>query len=254
MKNIRKESISATHRDGRVLVGERYLPEGRCNKYPTVIFCHGFSGEAYRLEGYAEILASNGFACCIFDFYGGSNHSLSGGTMMDMSVMTEVEDLRLVMRTVLQMHDTDAERLFIGGESQGGLVAALVASKFKSLVAGLILVYPAFNLPDMVHDIVEDEFAIPMSAELFGYKVSCRYIEDIYCLDAYSQASDYKGPVLIVHGTRDRFVPISYSYKLDKVYKNSHMVTLRGANHGIYGGFWLPRVCNEIVRFLRKAC
>jgi len=51
--------------------------------------------------------------------------------------------MKLLMGELKKNGDFTPDRLYIGGESQGGLVAALVAAELPSEIAGLILLYPA---------------------------------------------------------------------------------------------------------------
>jgi pimeloyl-ACP methyl ester carboxylesterase len=49
------------------------------------------------------------------------------------------------------------------------------------------------------------------------------------------QIREIKIPVLIVHGTEDRVVPIDNSRKLEKQFESSKLVEIQGADHGYQG-------------------
>ena len=65
-----------------------------CTKQIPVILCHGFTSDQRSTAPYAERLAEHGFAAFTFDFIGGGFETKSDGTMMDMTVFTEIEDLK----------------------------------------------------------------------------------------------------------------------------------------------------------------
>ena len=53
-------------------------------------------------------------------------------------------------------------------------------------------------------------------------------------LDIYGTASAYEGPVRILHGTRDRIVPLWCSEKYEETYgDNCELVLVEGENHTI---------------------
>ena len=67
----------------------------------------------------------------------------------DMSVLTEVMDLEVVIDHVLQLSPIDGDKgVVLMGCSQGGFVSALTAAKRKEQVSRLVLFYPALCIPD----------------------------------------------------------------------------------------------------------
>ena len=50
-------------------------------------------------------------------------------------------------------------------------------------------------------------------------------------LPIYERSSLYKGPVLLVHGKKDKIVPYSYSEKYHQVYSNSEIHLFEKENH-----------------------
>lgn len=236
------------HPDGKKIYGELYLPKESGKPVPLVILGHGFTGSYYLLKGYAEYLAERGIACCIFDFCGGSNYSRSDGAMTDMSVMTQENDLELLVKKLKECPDLDRDYFFIGGESQGGLVAALTAAEISDEIAGLILLYPAMYIPERMRQIFPERSKIPERFTQLGITLGRCYADDVYEIDVYRQIRKYQGRVLILHGSRDGMVPLYYSQKAEEDYKDAKLVVLPGAGHGIYSGTPFRKACREIKR------
>ena len=130
--------------DGRTTSGVKYFPA--CGRFPVVVFAHGYNGEARDFAPFAEFLVKNGIGAVIFTFSGGSTRDESGFLTTDMTLSTEQEDLVAVMGEAQKM--AGAEALFLFGGSQGGFVSALVAEQHGEEIAGLMLLYPAFCIPD----------------------------------------------------------------------------------------------------------
>ena len=246
------EAFYCAYPDGRRVYAELYLPESGKANWPLLILGHGFAGSASYLKGYAAYMAQCGIACCIFDFCGGSHYSRSDGTMLDMSLLTECDDLRLLFAALRRRRDIDPRRIYLGGESQGGLVAALTAPEVQAEIAGLILLYPALYIPEAMRRQFPNRAVIPDRVEELGSTVGRRYVEDAYPIDAYREIGRYRGRVLILHGDRDRLVPLRYSQRAAEVYQDARLVILPGAGHGVYSGVALRLACREIVQFIRR--
>ena len=54
-------------------------------------------------------------------------------------------------------------------------------------------------------------------------------------MDPYKAVEAYHRPVLIVHGDADAVVPIEYSRRAVKLYKNARLVEIPKAGHGFSG-------------------
>lgn len=217
---------------------------------PLLILGHGFMSSCYLLKGYAEYLSAHGIACCIFDFCGGSNYSRSDGSMQEMSVMTQVTDMKLLIGVLKKFDGFDTQKVYIGGESQGGLVAALTAAELKDEIAGLILLYPALYIPEVMRAQFPNRAAIPNHIVQLGIVLGRRYAEDVYDIDVYSEISKFTGKVLLLHGDRDGMVPLSYSQQAETIYRNAELVVIPGAGHGIYSGRQLMTACRKIEHFM----
>ena len=224
-------------RDGMEIYGNLYLPNAAAQTYPTVIIGHGFGDRYTSLIPHAELLAKHGLACYIFDFCGGSTSSRSAGSMLDMSVLTEKEDMRAVLDGLCQYGFVDRDRLFLMGESQGGMVAALLAEERGAEIRGLVLIYPAFVIPDDARAAYPSPEAIPEQGAVFEIPVGHIYFADVLDMDIAQVTGKYSGPVLFLHGDEDPIVPLSYSQSAVKRYPQAELVVLKGAGHGLVGAF-----------------
>ena len=90
----------------------------------------------------------SGFAAYCFDFYSGCKGSKSGGTMLEMSVFTEQDDLSAVIENVKTLDVADQENLFLLGESQGGCVVGIAAPRHQDDIRAMVQYYPAYSIPD----------------------------------------------------------------------------------------------------------
>ena len=210
-------------------------PAEEKESYPTVIISHGFAGSYKDNLERAELLAQNGFCAVVFDFYGGNQASKSGGSMTEMSVLTEAEDLSAMMDGLLSLPYVDKDNLFLMGCSQGGFVSSYVAAKRPNEVKGLVLLFPAFSLQDDCwnrHGSIEN---IPETETVMNQPLGAIYSKDAMSFDIYDVIGDYKGPVLIHHGDKDEIVALSYSEKAAEIYENAQLTVIHNGGHGFQG-------------------
>ena len=218
--------------EGKDIYGIACVPISADEKFSTVIFSHGFSGKLENNEKNAHALAEKGIASYRFEFYGGSKDLKSGGETTEMSIFTEKRDLEEVMNMVKNLDFVDAENLFLYGMSQGGLVSAIVANDHADEIKGLILLYPAFVIPDSAREMFSSVDEIPDTLEVMGTLLGKTYYEDLLNYDSYENINNFKKDVLIFHGDADQVVDISYSEKALEVYNSAELVVLEGSGHG----------------------
>lgn len=222
------------NRDRLKIYGNLYLPAHPKTK-AICIMGHGFGATYRSLEADAKAFARAGIASYIFDFCGGSPASLSDGSVSDMSVLTERDDMEAVMDGLMSLRSVDRDNIFLAGQSQGGFVAALLAAKRPEDVKGLILFFPALVIPDDARRRFDNPDHIPEISYIMGMKIGQKYSVDVYNLDPFKEIIAYTKDVLIIHGDQDELVPISYSQRAVKAYTKARLITIQGAGHGFYG-------------------
>lgn len=236
--------------NGQKIYGIAYVPEVN-GKVPLVIYAHELCHTHEAGTGYAKELASHGIAVYTFDFRGGSYDSKSDGKTTEMSVITEVSDIQAVIAAAGTWDFVDADKIYLLGGSQGGMAAAVVAERNPEAVAGLMLLYPAFVIPDVVHGQFHSLEKVPEQFNWMGWiMVGRMYASDVWDYDPYRQMKSYPGPVLILHGDRDELVDMSYSQKAIEHYPNAKLYMIKGAGH-MFSGPGFEVAVEYILNFLQ---
>lgn len=217
-----------------------------------VIFSHGFDTSGSRGLRFAEAVTAAGFALYCFDFRGGSTTSKSSGSPLDMSVLTECDDLTEVMDALTADSRVDAENVFLLGASFGGLVSALVAARMPERIRGLALHYPAFCIPDDLRARFATPADVPETFFCLSMDVGRRYATDALDLDPYALIGTYDRDVLITHGSVDALVNPSYSIRAAQAYGHAELHFIEGAGHGFADGPELEEATGHLVRFLTR--
>ena len=200
---------------------------------PMVILMHGFMAnkKMQPLKSIAQELERRGIASLRFDFDG---HGESEGRFRDMTVLTELDDARAVINYVRTLDTID--EIALVGHSQGGVVAGMIAGEMGDVIKAVVQLAPAAVLKDDALNGVlmgkrYDPSNPPETLSVFFHRVGKGYFQVAQTLPIYEQSSRYQGPVLLIHGNRDKIVPPSYSEKYHQMYTQSVFHLYEGENH-----------------------
>lgn len=243
--------------NGILIVGHFYRPNEESDN-PCVIISHEFGFDQNWEAKYAIELARRSFPVFTFDFPGSGNGCSTGRKTTEMSILTETDDLITVFEYMKKM--LGSRRVVICGFSMGGMAAALAASRLKERLSGLILVYPAFAIPDDSRKgrALGARFDSSDPPETFYTKyppvrLGRKFVEDALSTEDWmDRIGEYTGPVLLMHGENDRIVPIIYAEIAAGIYKNVRFVRLPHAGH-IFWQPWIKKnAIQKIIVFLMQ--
>lgn len=236
--------------EDKEIYGKIYMPDEE-GEYPAVILSHGYNGCNADFVNECKYYAQNGFIAYAYDFSGGSTRSKSVGKSTDMTIFTEKEDLLTVFNYIKEMDNVDKDRIFLFGGSQGGLVTTLAAEECKDMVKGMILYYPALNVPDDWRRNYASEEDIPESVDFWGLKLGKGFFMAIREFYTFDNIGEFDKDVLIIHGDKDAIVPLSYSERAKEHYNSAELVVLPGEGHGFTpaGG---KKAMELVLDFMKK--
>lgn len=220
------------------IYGIAYVPDSD-ERVPLVIFSHELGNDHTSGERYAERLAEAGYATYVFDFCGGTvGGNKSDGSNQEMSILTEASDLEAVLEASKAWEFVDPGRIVLLGGSMGGLVTAVVGCGHQDEIAGMILMYPALSAKvDSGPEQYKTEEEIPEDVSLFGgwIHVGKNYITDLWKVDFDQLLSSYQGPMLLLHGDKDRIVPIFWSEDVKEIIPNCEFHVIANGGHEFFG-------------------
>ncbi|WP_459482292.1 alpha/beta hydrolase family protein [Clostridium saccharoperbutylacetonicum] len=202
-------------------------------KCPLVVIMHGFTSnyQCPLLVKISEELLKEGIASLRFDFNG---HGESDGLFEDMTVMSEVEDAREILRYAKKIDFV--ESISILGHSQGGVVAGMTAGYYPNDIICLVQMAPAATLKDdaikgTLMGVEYDPKHIPEYVEFDNKRLNSLYFRTAQHLPIYEVSSQYNGPASLIHGTEDSVVSYNASKKYHGVYADSELHLLEGEDH-----------------------
>lgn len=193
---------------------------------PLLIFSPGLGQPGSAGYDYCQAAADNGYAAYAFDY----PHETWSQDMTPMTLFSQEEDLN---RVIDFFEAQGYHQIFLWGSSQGGAVSTMAAAD-RDDIQGIIPMYPAFVIPDMMRERFPDH-KIPETFSMFGMTLGHDYAQTMIDYDFVKTVTSYQGPVLIIHGTSDGVAPITYSERAVKKYPHAQLLKLPGAGHGFFG-------------------
>lgn len=236
-------------RDNERIYGSLCIPKYSSSNLKLVILAHGFGVNHRSMIKYSRMLVKHGIASFTFDFLGGASSTYSDGDMENMSVITEVKDLKAVMEKIRELNFVDKDEIYLLGHSQGGVVCALFADKYEEDVKGLFLINPAFVLADMTKDAdlpKKGEFVIKYD-EIKGR----RYFLDGRKINLFDSFTNFKKNVLLFHGEDDKVVPLIYSKKARRAYDNAKLFIMKEEGH-MLSDEAISKIIDIICEYIKK--
>lgn len=216
----------------RNIYGVLSSPNNGQAKHPVAIIAHGFNGTHDWGRNYFKTMSELGYMCYTFDFPCGSTGSRSDNNTMNMSILDEQSDLEAIVRHFCSRPDVDTTHIVLIGESQGGLVSALTAAAMSQQISKLVLVFPALCIPDNWNSRYPQTTDIPDTTRVWQVPIGRRFFMELHDMDPYKAVESYTRPVLIIHGDADNVVPIDYSRRAVKLYKDARLKVIPKAGHG----------------------
>jgi pimeloyl-ACP methyl ester carboxylesterase len=227
--------------DGLHLSGTLVLPDGAGQ---AAVLVHG--GGVTREEGgfFARLaagLAEAGIASLRCDLRG---HGDSEGRQEDLTIAGILADIRAAIASVCSRVGTD--RVALLGTSFSGGICAYYAAQHPAELASLVMLNPLLNYRKRLIDDkpywhngqISDEAGRELLNQGYlvhspTFKLSRPLLNEVFYLQPHTVLGDIQAPTLIVHGTKDTFIPVESSRGAVQQLTTEHrFLKVEGAQHG----------------------
>jgi uncharacterized protein len=229
--------------DGLRLRGTLAVPSSA--RGPAVVLVHG--GGVTREEGgffarLASGLAESGQPSLRFDFRA---HGESEGQGEDLTIAGVTNDIRAAVTHVREV--TGSGPVGLIGASFGGGISAFFAARYPDQVRRLVLFNPLLDYkkrfiddkPEWDGDQISEQAGQKLTIQGFlahspTFRLGRALLNEIFYLNPRQALSGLTAPTLLVHGTRDTFVPIESSRAAVGQITNAEarLIEIDGAQHG----------------------
>ncbi|MDQ3600233.1 MAG: lysophospholipase [Actinomycetota bacterium] len=227
--------------DGLYLSGSLFTADGASR---AAVLVHG--GGVTREEGgfftrLAIGLGDAGVASLRFDLRG---HGDSEGGQENLTIAGILNDIRAATAHVRA--ETGAELVALLGTSFSGGICGYYTTQHPSELASLVMLNPLLDYkkrfiddkPYWHDDQINEESGRELAGQGFlahspTFKLGRPLLNEVFYLRPHTMLGDIQVPTLIVHGTKDTFIPVESSrWAAEQLGAEHQLVEVDGAQHG----------------------
>ncbi len=218
----------------------------------TVVFFHGFMSDMIGKKPMAiqKFCRKAGLNFLKFEY---SGHGKSKGKFTEGNISKWSLDGKKLIKSKIQKSNS----LIFVGSSMGSWIALNLFSSFKKQIKGFIGIASA---PEFLEELMWKKFSkkikkIIMTKKIymlehgdFIYPITKQLILDGRNNKIVKSKINLKIPIVLFHGTKDEVVPLSFSKKIYKIFKNSKkkIIKIKNGDHSLSRKRDLSKICNEL--------
>ncbi len=190
----------------------------------------------------ADGLAEAGVASLRFDLRG---HGESEGRQEDLTIAGILNDIDAAISAV-RAH-AGVEQVALLGTSFSGGICGYYATRHPAELSSLVLLNPLLNYkkrfiddkPYWHDDQISDEAGRELLAQGYlahspTFKLGRPLLNEVFYLQPHTVLGEITAPTLIVHGTKDTFIPVESSrWAVEQLSAEHRLIEIEGAQHGM---------------------
>ena len=222
----------------------------------TVVFFHGFMSDMMgakpiAIQKFCKLEKINFLK---FEY---SGHGKSSGKFIDGTISKWTQEAKQLIKKF-----SKNKKLIFIGSSMGSWIGLNLISFFKRNLVGFIGIASA---PDFTDELMWKKFPKDIKKEITKkgiiefknehgpYIITKKLIEDGRKNKVLKKIKKFKIPVTLLHGNKDRMVPIKYSTKTLRLFKSKYkkIFVMKNGDHSLSRKNDLKKLCKEL-KFIIK--
>ena len=225
-----------------------------CNIYknsPFIVFLHGFMSD---LEGKKPSIIShfakkNKLSFLALEY---SGHGKSSGKFTNGNITRWSKETSILIKKYIKKNN-----FIIIGSSMGAWLALKQFQKFKTQISGFLGIGSA---PEFLENLMWKKFNKKMKTEItkegiinvkhgiYEYPITLQLIKDGRKNKVLNKKINSKIKITMLHGQKDEVVPISYSKKVLKIFKDAKkkLVIIKNGDHSLSNKKYLKIILKEL--------
>ena len=219
---------------------------------PFIVFLHGFMSD---LEGkkpnvFLKFAKKNKISFLALEY---SGHGKSSGNFINGNITKWSNETSALIKKYVKKNN-----FTIIGSSMGAWIAIKQFQKFKNQINSFLGIGSA---PEFLENLMWKKFTKKMKAEIikkgiyhlkhgnYEYPITHQLIKDGRKNKVLNKKIDSKIKITMVHGQKDEVVPVSYSRKVLKIFKNAKkkLLIIKGGDHSLSEKKWLKKILQELL-------
>ena len=215
----------------------RYLKLYQKNR-DYIVFLHGFMSnlDGKKPKSFLKFAKKNKLGFLALEY---SGHGKSSGKFTRGNISKWTKETSILIKKIVKTN-----KIIFIGSSMGAWIALNQFKIFKKQIKGFLGIGSA---PEFLENLMWKKFSKKMKAETiknriynlkhgdYIYPITLQLINDGRKNKVLNKKINYNINITLVHGQKDEVVPVSYSKKVLKIFKNSRkkLVIIKNGDHSL---------------------
>ena len=228
----------------------RYLKLNQKNSI-YIVFLHGFMSdlEGKKPKTFLNFAKKNKLGFLALEY---SGHGKSSGKFTNGNISIWTKETKILIKKIVKDN-----KIILVGSSMGAWISLNQFKFFKKKIIGFLGIGSA---PEFLENLMWNKFSKKMKNEIkkngiinlkhgdYEYPITLQLIKDGRVNKVLNKKIYNNLNVTMVHGSKDKSVPVSYSKKVLKVFKNSKkkLVIVKNGDHSLSSPKWLKLLKKEL--------
>ena len=228
----------------------RYLKHNQKNSN-YIVFLHGFMSdlEGKKPKAFLNFAKKNRLGFLALEY---SGHGKSSGNFTSGNISKWTKETKLLIKKIVKKN-----RIILIGSSMGAWISLNQFEYFKNQIIGFLGVGSA---PEFLENLMWNKFSKKMKNEIkkngiidlkhgdYEYPITLQLIKDGRKNKVLSKRIYQNLNVTMIHGSKDKSVPVSYSRKVLKIFINAKkkLVIVKNGDHSLSSPKWLKLLKKEL--------
>ena len=228
----------------------RYLKNIQKNR-PYIIFLHGFMSDlnSKKTKSFFKFAKKKGFGFLALEY---SGHGKSSGKFTNGNISKWSKETTLLINKIVKKND-----FILIGSSMGAWISLNQFKIFKNQIKGFLGIGAA---PEFLDNLMWKKFTKKMKKDIttnriiilkqgtYEYPITFQLIKDGRNNKILNKRIYEELNVTMVHGEKDESVPLAYSKKVLKIFKNAKrkLVIVKNGDHSLSSKKWLKVLIKEL--------
>ncbi len=228
----------------------RYLKLNQKNQI-YIVFLHGFMSdlEGKKPKVFFNFAKKNKLGFLALEY---SGHGKSSGKFTNGNISKWTKETNLLIKKIVKKN-----KIVLVGSSMGAWICLNQFKFFKEQIVGFLGIGSA---PEFLDGLMWKKFSKNMKKEIkkngvinlkhgnYEYPISLQLIKDGRKNKILNKKIYHKINVTMIHGQKDESVPVNYSRKILKIFKNSKkkLVIVKNGDHSLSLPKWLKILQKEL--------
>ena len=203
-----------------------------------IVFLHGFMSDldGKKPKSFLKFAKKNKLGFLALEY---SGHGKSSGKFTKGNISKWTQETSILIKKIVKTN-----KIIFIGSSMGAWIALNQFKIFKKQIKGFLGIGSA---PEFLENLMWKKFSKKMKAETiknriynlkhgdYIYPITLQLIKDGRKNKVLNKKINYKINITMVHGQKDEVVPVSYSKKVLKIFKNSRkkLVIIKNGDHSL---------------------